>query len=144
MHPPPVAASQPTIVSPPPGPPARSAPAPLATAAPPAASSAAIPAPFQLVVVDPPDAKGQAFPLGRDGQVDVTVGRAAGCGLALTQDTFVSQLHARIFRADGTWQIEDLGSTNGTFLNRRKVSAPQALHPGDRIQVGRTVLEVTR
>jgi pSer/pThr/pTyr-binding forkhead associated (FHA) protein len=95
-------------------------------------------------VVDPPDARGRTFPLGRDGLAEVTVGRAAGCGLALTEDTFVSQLHARLFRTDGTWQIEDLGSTNGTFLNRRKISGPQSLHVGDRVQVGRTVLEVSR
>ncbi len=133
-------------------------PAPAMAAAPtivrPAQVTAAVPGPgapppvadpqLHLVVVDPAEARGRTFPLGEHGQTDLTVGRAIGCGLALPEDTFVSQLHARLFQADGTWQIEDLGSTNGTFLNRHKVSGPQALRPGDRIQIGRTELEVAR
>ncbi len=53
-------------------------------------------------------------------------------------------LHARLFRRDGRLWVEDLGSTNGTFVNRKKVAAPVALRRGDRLQVGTTVLEVTR
>ncbi len=131
--------SSPTIIHPSPAPPqapvSAPAPGPVATA---------VATGLHLVVVDPPAAQGHTFPLGQDGAVELTVGRAAGCGLALTEDTFVSQLHARLFATDGRWQIEDLGSTNGTFVNRRKVSGPQPLHPGDRIQIGRTVLEVAR
>jgi two-component system cell cycle response regulator len=56
----------------------------------------------------------------------------------------VSQNHARIVRRDGRLWLEDLGSTNGTYLNTKAVSAPSVLHRGDRIQVGRTVLEVNR
>ena len=122
-------AAPPTIVH-------RSAGGVAPVAAPPATA-------LQLVVVDPPQARGRTLPLSLDGAADVTVGRAMGCGLAFPEDTFVSQLHARLFRTDSTWQIEDLGSTNGTFLNSNKISAPQALRPGDRIQVGRTVLEVS-
>jgi len=73
----------------------------------------------------------------------VTVGRAPGCGVSL-QDTTVSQLHARVFRRDGRLYVEDLGSTNGTFVNRVPVSAPVPLNRGDRLQVGGTVLEVSR
>jgi hypothetical protein len=120
---------------------------PVAASAPPTvAVRGAVAAPpatdLRLVVVDPAGARGRTFPLGLEGPADVTIGRAVGCGLAFPEDTFVSQLHARLFRTDGAWQIEDLGSTNGTFLNRDKVSAPRALRPGDQIQVGRTVLEV--
>ncbi len=64
--------------------------------------------------------------------------------VALPDDTFVSQVHARVFRRDGSLFVEDLGSTNGTFLNRKAVSGPMALRKGDRVQVGRSVLEVTR
>ena len=59
-----------------------------------------------------------------------------------SDDTFVSQLHARVFRRDGQLYVEDLGSTNGTYLNRKKVTAPVAVRRGDRLQVGKTVLEV--
>ncbi|MEO6121400.1 MAG: FHA domain-containing protein, partial [Acidimicrobiales bacterium] len=72
------------------------------------------------------------------------VGRAAGCHVALPEDTFASQLHARLFRRDGRMWLEDLGSTNGTYLNAKAVAAPVALRRGDRVQVGRTVLEVTK
>jgi pSer/pThr/pTyr-binding forkhead associated (FHA) protein len=70
------------------------------------------------------------------------VGRAAGCQITLDDD-YASQLHARIFRRDGTLYIEDLGSTNGTYLNTRKVSAPMALKRGDRLKIGATVMELT-
>jgi pSer/pThr/pTyr-binding forkhead associated (FHA) protein len=70
------------------------------------------------------------------------VGRAVGCGVALPDDTFVSQLHARVFRRDGDLFVEDLGSTNGTYLNRKKVTAAIALRHGDQLQIGKTTLEV--
>jgi pSer/pThr/pTyr-binding forkhead associated (FHA) protein len=95
---------------------------------------------LRLKVVDGPDRRGQVYEVGDE----TTVGRASGCQIALPDDTFVSQLHARVFRRDGQVFVEDLGSTNGTFLNRKKVSAPIALRRGDRLQVGKTVLEVTR
>ena len=66
---------------------------------------------------------------------------AAGC-LVTIDDTYASQLHARVFNRDGQLFVEDLGSTNGTFLNRKKVQGPQVLHRGDRLQVGNTVLEL--
>jgi pSer/pThr/pTyr-binding forkhead associated (FHA) protein len=64
--------------------------------------------------------------------------------VALPDDSYASQLHARIFRKDGRLWLEDLGSTNGTYLNAKAVTSPVALRRGDRVQVGRTVLEVTR
>jgi pSer/pThr/pTyr-binding forkhead associated (FHA) protein len=94
----------------------------------------------RLVVLEPAERKGQVFELGDE----LTMGRAAGCGVSLPDDTFVSQVHARVFRRDGSLFVEDLGSTNGTFLNRRAVSGPVALRKGDRVQVGRSVLEVTK
>jgi len=94
----------------------------------------------RLVVLEPAERKGQSFELGDE----ITMGRAEGCGVSLPDDTFVSQVHARVFRRDGSLFVEDLGSTNGTFLNRKAVSGPMALRKGDRVQVGRSVLEVTR
>ena len=69
------------------------------------------------------------------------MGRAGGCQITL-DDTFVSQLHARVFRREGQLYVEDLGSTNGTFLNRKKVTAPIAIRKGDRLQIGKTVMEL--
>jgi pSer/pThr/pTyr-binding forkhead associated (FHA) protein len=54
----------------------------------------------------------------------------------------VSQLHTRVFRRDGQFMVEDLGSTNGTYLNRQKVSGPMVMQRGDKLKVGNTVLEL--
>jgi pSer/pThr/pTyr-binding forkhead associated (FHA) protein len=91
-------------------------------------------------VVEPKESRGRTYEVGEE----VTVGRASGCGVSLAGDTFVSQLHARLYRRDGRLWVEDLGSTNGTFVNSKKVSSPMSLRRGDRVQVGRTVLELTR
>jgi pSer/pThr/pTyr-binding forkhead associated (FHA) protein len=99
----------------------------------------AAPAVGHLRVVEPADQKGKSFDL----TDEVTVGRASGCQVALT-DPAVSQLHARIFRKDGRLFVEDLGSSNGTFVNRKKVSSPVAIRRGDRLAMGATVLEVTK
>ncbi|HEX2040734.1 MAG TPA: FHA domain-containing protein [Acidimicrobiales bacterium] len=95
----------------------------------------------RLKVVEPADKRGLAFDVGDE----LTVGRAGGCQIALEDDKTVSQLHARVFRgAEGRVYVEDLGSTNGTYLNAKKLTGPAALHRGDRLQVGRTVLEATK
>lgn len=94
------------------------------------------PAPH-LVVLEPAELKGRSYQIGNE----VTLGRAAGCQITV-DDTFVSQLHARVFARDGRFLVEDLGSTNGTYLNRQKVGGPMVLSPGDRLQVGNTVLEL--
>jgi pSer/pThr/pTyr-binding forkhead associated (FHA) protein len=90
----------------------------------------------RLVVLEPKERKGRSYDL-RDEQ---TVGRAAGCQITL-DDTYVSQLHARVFTKDGAWYVEDLGSTNGTYLNTKRVSGALALKRGDRIKIGATVME---
>jgi hypothetical protein len=95
-------------------------------------------APPSLRVVEPADQRGRAFALGDE----ITVGRAAGCQVTL-DDTFVSQLHARVFTRDGQVLVEDLGSTNGTYLNRRKVAGPMVMKRGDQLQIGSTVMELT-
>ena len=88
-------------------------------------------------MIAPPERRGTRVEVAGE----ATIGRGAGCALSL-DDTFVSQLHARVFRnADGVF-VEDLGSTNGTFLNDARVGGPQLVRRGDRIQVGQTVLEL--
>jgi len=91
-----------------------------------------------LRLVAPEELKGRSFPLGEE----VTVGRAAGCQVTI-DDTYASQLHARVFLRDGQVYVEDLGSTNGTYLNRRKVTGPMVVQRGDKLQIGNTVLELT-
>jgi pSer/pThr/pTyr-binding forkhead associated (FHA) protein len=91
----------------------------------------------RLKVIEPAETKGQTYELADE----LTVGRAAGCQITM-DDTYVSQLHARVFRRDGQLYVEDLGSTNGTYLNRKKVTAPIAIRKGDRLQIGRTVMEL--
>lgn len=94
--------------------------------------------PVQLVVLEPASLRGTSYPLA----AELTVGRAAGCGVTV-DDTYASQIHARVFNRDGQFFVEDLGSTNGTYLNRTKVAGPQVMHRGDRLQVGNTVMELT-
>jgi pSer/pThr/pTyr-binding forkhead associated (FHA) protein len=73
----------------------------------------------------------------------VTIGRAASCDLVVS-DNYVSNVHARIFAKDGTYWLEDLGSTNGTYVNRGKVNVPVAIGPGDEVRVGKATLELRR
>lgn len=90
-----------------------------------------------LVLVEPKDRAGQSWPLGDE----VTLGRASGCSVAL-EDGYASQLHARLFRHGDGLQVEDLGSTNGTYVNGRRVTAPTPLTRGDQLRIGATVFEV--
>ena len=92
----------------------------------------------KLTVLEPAELAGETYTLGDE----LTVGRAAGCQITL-DDTYASQVHARIFTRDEQFYVEDLGSTNGTYLNRRKVSAPMVVSPGDQIQIGSTVMELS-
>ncbi len=94
--------------------------------------------PTQLTVVEPEDQRGRVIPL----VAEMTVGRASGCHVAIPDDTFASQIHARIYSRDGQTWVEDLGSTNGTFVNRAKVTAATAVRRGDLVQIGHTVMEL--
>jgi pSer/pThr/pTyr-binding forkhead associated (FHA) protein len=73
----------------------------------------------------------------------VEIGRAASCAIR-PEDTYISQEHARISNRNGSWVLEDLGSTNGTYLNQRRITVPTEISAGDQIRVGKTVLEVRR
>src|SRR5215208_6713417 len=70
------------------------------------------------------------------------VGRDHGMPIALPDDTQVSRRHARVSPQSGVAVVEDLGSTNGTFVNDQPIHSPRQLSPGDRIRIGLTVLEV--
>jgi FHA domain len=92
-----------------------------------------------LVVHPPEGGKPRAVRL--DG--NLTVGRAPECDLTI-DDTYASQQHARVFARNGAWFVEDLGSTNGTFVNEQRLAAPAQLTPGDTIRIGTTTLELRR
>jgi FHA domain len=98
-----------------------------------------MPAGPSSVVVYADGAKPRTVPL----TASTVVGRAPECDL-LVEDTYASQQHARIFGKSGSWYVEDLGSTNGTYVNDQKLAAPAMVQPGDRIRVGTTVLELRR
>jgi hypothetical protein len=91
------------------------------------------------VMVHPPAGKGRTMPLA----ASMTIGRAPECEL-LIDDTYASSQHARLFGKNGAWYVEDLGSTNGTFVNDQRLAAPAMVQQGDRIRIGTTVLELRR
>jgi pSer/pThr/pTyr-binding forkhead associated (FHA) protein len=74
---------------------------------------------------------------------NLQIGRADACQVRL-EDTYISSFHARIFRRDDGWYVEDLGSTNGTYLNQRRVTSPAELRAGDILKVGKMTLELRR
>lgn len=78
-----------------------------------------------------------------DIDVGVTIGRSGDCDLSL-QDTYLSSRHARIANDDGDLSIEDLGSTNGTYVNQELVKGRVHLERGDVVQVGGVLFEVVR
>ncbi|MGZ8765111.1 MAG: FHA domain-containing protein [Acidimicrobiia bacterium] len=119
---------------------APSAPAAAAPmAAPPAPRRGKGPGPaLQVVVTGPYEA--EIFPL----DDEVTVGRAPGCGVVLTDDTFVSQVHARVFRRNRAVLVEDLGSTNGTFVNGDRIDTITRIRKGDTVKFGETVMRVIK
>src|ERR1700730_17637106 len=84
--------------------------------------------------------KGTSLDLAQD---QITLGRANDATLVLNDD-YASSRHARIFPQDGQWIVEDLGSTNGTYLDRQKVTRPTPVPLGVPIRIGKTVLELRR
>ena len=95
---------------------------------------------WELVIVAPPDRVGETYSV----DDELTVGRGAGCAVVLPDDTFVSQVHARVFTRGSDPYVEDLGSTNGTSLNGEALTEPTRLRRGDRVQFGETVMELVR
>lgn len=82
--------------------------------------------------------KGSSIPLGT---APVLVGRASTCTLVIDDD-YCSAKHCRIYLDGGTWMVEDLGSTNGTYLGNQKVTDPVPMREGDVVRIGATSLEL--
>jgi hypothetical protein len=73
----------------------------------------------------------------------ITIGRANDATLVLDDD-YASSRHARLFPQDGQWIVEDLGSTNGTYLDRQKVIQPMPVPAGVGGRIGKTGMELRR
>jgi hypothetical protein len=104
------------------------------------APSRHVPTAARLVVVSVPEPdpiEGRRIAL----EPLTTLGRGAGNTIVLA-DRGISAQHARLVQRGGRWWVEDLGSTNGTWVNGRRVERALALAPGDVLQVARTVLRL--
>ncbi|MCC2333942.1 FHA domain-containing protein FhaB/FipA [Cellulomonas wangsupingiae] len=95
--------------------------------------------PTRLVVTEGP-LRGTTLPLGSSA---VLVGRAPSCTLVLDDD-YSSSRHARIFPQGDRWFVEDLGSTNGTFVGEQRVDQPTPVPTGTPVRVGQSLLELQR
>jgi hypothetical protein len=93
-----------------------------------------------LRVVEPTERAGETFDL----DDELTIGRSPGCGIATPDDIYTSTLHARLFKRSEQLFIEDLGSTNGTYVNSERITQALRLGKGDVVQIGSTVFEVAR
>jgi hypothetical protein len=91
----------------------------------------------KLTVVEPAGRAGTQYPLGQE----VTIGRAPGCTIVFDEQ-YVSQVHTRVFLRESSVFVEDLGSTNGTWVNGERAVGQMPARPGDRIQIGNVVLEL--
>ena len=92
--------------------------------------------PTKLIVIEPAGRAGGEYSIGDE----VTLGRAPGCSIVLDEQ-FVSQVHSRVFQRDNSVFVEDLGSTNGTWINGIRAVGQMHARPGDRVQIGNVVLE---
>ncbi len=95
---------------------------------------------LRLEVVEPVDYRGTVY----DIPDALIIGRGVGCDIPTTYDVYSSSRHARIFHDGDRLWIEDLGSTNGTYVNAEEIRGPTRVGKGDLVQVGGTVFEVVR
>jgi len=95
---------------------------------------------LSLEIVEPASLRGQRYEV----TGETTIGRSPGCSIPLQGDAFVSNVHARIYPKDGELWVEDLGSTNGTYVNARLLQGAVPLHRGDFVQVGDIIFEMAR
>lgn len=92
-----------------------------------------------LVVTEGPLA-GTVVPLGTE---QITLGRAPDSTLVIDDD-YASSRHARIYPSEGAWFVEDLGSTNGTWIDRSRITSPTVLPVGTPLRIGRTTLQLSK
>ncbi len=91
----------------------------------------------EVVVIKSDTLAGQRFPLERP----KVIGRSQDADIVI-DDSYASEFHLRVGAQDGEVMLHDLGSTNGTYLNGRRVTVPTVITKGDSIQIGKTIFEV--
>jgi pSer/pThr/pTyr-binding forkhead associated (FHA) protein len=74
-------------------------------------------------------------------KTEVRIGRDSSCDLSMMDETMSAQ-HARIVHHHGQWWLEDLNSTNGTLLNRKKLTTPAVIISGDEFKCGNTLFGI--
>jgi len=94
-----------------------------------------------MKVVAPAHLKGFTFTVDESGY---TIGRGEDNNLSIGDDEFASTHHACVFLNDGLTTVEDLSSTNGTFLNNERITDQVLLRIGDRLQIGRVIIEASK
>ncbi|WP_229052702.1 FHA domain-containing protein [Aeromicrobium sp. Leaf350] len=92
-----------------------------------------------LYVVDGPNA-GQSVPLGDQ---PILLGRGTDAAIRLDDD-YVSTRHARFATNGAEWFVEDVGSTNGTFIGSQRVTSPVAITLGVQVRMGKTIVELRK
>jgi pSer/pThr/pTyr-binding forkhead associated (FHA) protein len=92
-----------------------------------------------LIVTEGPLAQ-TVIPLGT---AQITLGRAPDSTLVIDDD-YASSRHARLYPGEDGWIVEDLGSTNGTWIDRTRITSPTVLPPGVPLRIGRTTLQLQR
>ncbi len=95
--------------------------------------------PSKVVVVDGPSS-GMSAQLGDE---PVLIGRGTDAAIRLDDD-YVSTRHARIGSSGGTFYVEDLGSTNGTYIGSQRITQATAIQLGSRVRVGKTTVELKK
>ncbi|MGI8700620.1 MAG: FHA domain-containing protein FhaB/FipA [Nocardioidaceae bacterium] len=96
-------------------------------------------APTQLVITEGPNL-GVTVPLG---ELPILLGRGADSTIRLDDD-YVSTRHARFVPSGDEWYVEDLGSTNGTYIGSQRIAAPTVVTVGVQVRVGKTIAELKK
>ncbi len=97
---------------------------------------------IELMIMSGPD-DGKILKLNAPKQGDAfVVGRREECDVVLPYDSQISRQHARLFKKDGKWYVQDLDSRNGTYIGKQKITAAIPLESGQMFRVGRTWLRL--
>ena len=73
----------------------------------------------------------------------VTIGRAPDSTIVIDDD-YASSRHARVYESEGSWVVEDLGSTNGTWIDRVRITTPTVLPVGAPLRIGRSTMQIQK
>ena len=76
-------------------------------------------------------------------QAPILIGRGSDAGIRLDDD-YVSTRHARIAASGDQWFVEDLGSTNGTYIGTVRITQPTTITLGTQVRIGKTILELRK